>query len=233
MNRLEATLAASLALVATAVLLTGCGGNGEPAANKPAEPAAACAKCLSEDFSAGAETRWPTVNDDRRQLGLTADGAYAAQLNITGFTLFGPDQFDAAGNRLHFADSTVSVQARVMAGDPAVGLLCRWNDETGLDSTQGYAFSVKANHYSVFLFTGDGAPKTLARGDLPAGTDLTQPTQLEASCVGERLSFAVDGTTVATVNDSAIASGSDGLLLALNSDDTTPASALYDDYRVR
>lgn len=136
----------------------------------------------------------------------------------------GPDQFDAEGSRLPIGDSTVSVTGTATAGDPVLGLVCRWVNEP----FQIYAFGVVGSRWSIR--GSDGS--TLEQGELPEGTDLTQPTQLEATCKGEELTFSVDGTTVATLPDASVGAGSNGVLIATNADATVPATATYDDFQI-
>jgi hypothetical protein len=207
-----------LLLVAFTISASGCGGNGTEAA--------ACPYCFADDFS-DTGNGWPIVNDDVREYRI-ADGEYVVTLKQTGVIapkVMGPDQLDADGNRLEIADSKVSVSGRVTAGTPVMGLVCRWVSEP---DTQTYAFGVIGNRFAVR--GPDGV--TLVRGELPEGTDPSQPTRLEASCKGDELTFSIDGTTVATVQDSRLASGSNGVLLATNPDAVVPATATYDDFEI-
>jgi hypothetical protein len=202
-------------------------GDDESSSKDGTERVKACSHCFTDDFSR-ARPGWPTEDSSGREIN-RAGGKYAVTLTEAGsFTFFGPDLFDANDLRLDFADSTVSVAARATAGTPAMGLVCRWNDGGGA-SARAYAFSVLEDSYAV----RGAAGRSLARGDLPQGTDLSKPTKLEATCAGDRLTFSVDGTQVARVEDSTLASGSDGLLVATNPDGTVPATAEYDDYEQR
>lgn len=216
-----------LAPLALAIAMTtsACADDDEPSPDDDGQRPRACEHCFTDDFSR-ARPGWPTEDSPGREVS-RANGEYAVTLAEAGSsTFFGPDLFDSDDVRVKIADSTVSVTARVTAGTPAAGVLCRWNDDGGADA-RGYAFYVTENRYGV----RGPAGQTLDEGDLPEGTDLSKPTKLEATCKGDALSFSVGGTSVATVNDSRLASGSDGLLVATNPDGTVPATAVFDDYR--
>jgi hypothetical protein len=207
-----------LLLLALAIMLPACDGGSDTAE---------CPYCLETDFASTESTTedgWPIGNDEEREYSVV-DGEYVVTLKQPGKNKFmGPDLFDAEGNRLEIADSKISVTGRITAGDAVLGLVCRWISEP----FQIYAFGVLENRYSVRGPDGE----SLARGALPEGTDLTQPTKLEANCAGDELTFAVDGTTVATVQDSRVPAGSDGVLLATNADATVPATVVYDDFEI-
>jgi hypothetical protein len=215
-------------VLALALLVSGCLGDDEKSGS-PAKtgPAKACEHCIADDFSK-AKRGWPDTDSEGREIS-RAGGEYAVTLTEAGtFTFMGPDVFDAEDQRVRFPDSTVSVTARAATGTPAMGVLCRWNDAGGEDA-RAYTFNVLEDRYGV----RGPAGQTLKGGGLPEGTDLTEPTKLEATCKGETLTFSVNGTRVATVNDSNLKAGSDGLLVATNPDATVPATAVYDDYEQR
>jgi hypothetical protein len=221
-----------LAVLVIAAAIAGCEGDEDKASTESAKkPAAACAHCFTDDFS-GPNQGWPTVSDDEHAASRTG-GVYRYTLKKPGLQkLAGPDQFDADGKRLHFADSVVSVSAKVAtANELPVGVVCRWRESEGSAPAAQYVFAVFQDRYEVRRYQEGKEFKRLDVGLLPEGTDLSRPTKLEAACKGDSLTFSVDGKRVSKVRDSSIASGSDGLYIASAGD--VPATAVFDDYEVR
>jgi hypothetical protein len=217
-----------LAVLVIAAAIAGCEGDEDEPSTEGGKKAAACAHCFTDDFS-GPNRGWPTESDDEREARRTG-GVYRYTLKKPGLQkLAGPDQFDADGKRLHFADSVVSVSAKVTTPpEPPIGIVCRWNER----ESSGYVLAVYRDSYQVRLYPGAGKElKTLDSGVLPEGTDLSQRIKLEAACKGASLTFSVDGKQLSKVRDSSLASGSDGLFI--QSIEEVPATAVFDDYEVR
>lgn len=168
------------------------------------------------------------MSDNERETGRTA-GVYRYTLKRPDLEkLAGPDQFDADGKRLHFGDSVMSVSARLAPPNALpLGVACRWRETEGT----AYVFAVYQGRYEVRLYQAGEDLEKLDVGPLPAGTDLSKPTKLEAACRGDSLTFSVDGGQVSKIRDSSISSGSDGLHIA--SADDIPATVMFDDYEVR
>lgn len=230
-------MAIAVPLIAAATI--GCGEDEETSsADKDTRTAEECKHCFTDDFS-GKRNGWPEVRDDEREAGRVGEAYRYTLKQPSPGKVFGPDQFGANRKRLHYADSTVSVTARTVAGEPVMALVCRWDEE----ARSLYAFGAYQGKYTLMAFEGDRIvgqgevrstpPRRLTTGPLPQGTDLTRPTKLEASCKGDRLTFSVGGERVASVRDPELKSGSDGLLIATAKDPELPATAVFDDYGVR
>jgi len=215
---------AALALIA--IGLAGCEDNKKNASETAKKK---CTYCLTDDF-AGPNKGWPDVSDSNHYA-KTARGKFLYSVKKPRLqALFGPDQFGANRKRLHFSDSTVSVTAAGNKGNPAFGVACRWDDRK-TTVANAYVFGVAHRVYQVRAYRGDATnPKKLQVGPLPQGADLSRPTKLEASCIGTRLTFSVNGKKVASVHDSSIRTGSDGLYMGSISE---PATAVFDNYEVR
>lgn len=109
-----------------------------------------------------------------------------------------------------FSDTILSVQARVAEGGAEQvqgGLVCRSDRET----RTFYSFLLTpAGEYAI-VKTVDGIPTTLTGGGQLARTDAVGnpdvPQELSAHCVGDTLTFYVNGQQVDEAKDSEIAAG--------------------------
>jgi hypothetical protein len=115
---------------------------------------------------------------------------------------------------------------------PSVGLLCRWNEE-GIDKLTAYGFVLRKTGEGESAWTVnrsvDGKTEALEQGT--ADVDFTENrATLEASCVGDTLTFRIDGEEVASLTDTEIASGINGLVGVTFGDQQPPLAATFDNY---
>ena len=77
--------------------------------------------------------------------------------------------------------------------------------------------------------TVDGKTESLEQGntDVDLGAD---PVTLEAGCVEDTLTFRIDGEEVASVTDTEIESGTNGLVGVTFGDQQPPLAATFDNY---
>jgi len=127
--------------------------------------------------------------------------------------LVNESNFDYWSNpNLAFKDARIEVDAVKQAG-PEVnrfGLICRYKDEKNfyvfIVSSDGYfgVGKVRDDHLSLI-----GMNEMLPSNAILAGSGLNH---LRADCVGDQLTFYVNGRQVAQVNDSDFSSGDVGIL---------------------
>ena len=218
------TRLACAALLVVAALAAGCMGDGSST-----EDEFAGEMTFEDDF--GDDSNWPAGTQGGIIRGIFA-GAYQMEFQALQSLTVGPNELFLKG-RLTIADSVQSVDVRSETEEsPSVGLLCRWNEE-GLDKLTAYGFVVRKTGDGRSAWnlnrSVDGKTESLARGnaDVDPGEDRVT---LEASCVGDTLTFRIDGEEVASVTDTEIGSGINGLVGVTAGDQQPPLAATFDNY---
>lgn len=113
--------------------------------------------------------------------------------------------------RRDFADVRIEVDAGKLAGpdENRIGLVCRFN---GSD----YYFFIMSSDgfYGIGIFSG-GQAALLGQGEMLSATSINQGVavnHLRADCVGDQLTFYVNGFQLAQVQDATLTTGDIGLL---------------------
>ena len=149
---------------------------------------------------------------------------------VTGWDRFmasqGTIDYDAGGYRLlvnspetnfwstphkNFADARLEVDAGKLGGpdENRIGLICRY---TGADY---YFFMITSDgFYGIGIFSGEKAV-LLGDGELQSNSNIKTGlavNHLRADCVGEKLTFYVNGFEIASAQDATLKTGDVGLL---------------------
>jgi hypothetical protein len=178
---------------------------------------------LFQDEFSSKKGCWDTANSDS---GSTAylDGQYQIAVNST--------QFDVWGNPgLSFAeDISIEVDATKTSGPDSgdYGIICRYQDEQNF-----YQFMVTADGFYGILMVVNGSQQIISSEDLLETETVIQgnaSNHLRADCIGETLSFYVNGKLVATVNDSTFTKGDVGLFAGTFDD--AGVVAVFDNFKV-
>ncbi len=180
---------------------------------------------FEDDFSGDQNCGWQTYSQGGTVVEI-ADGS----LNMSTSQ---PGQIWWTNPGREFDDAVISAQVRQVSGpnDNAYGVICRYQDE---------------NNYYIFLISGDGY---YAIGKYQTGNDqityLTEggqyvfsevirqgvdTNQIQAGCVGNQLSLAVNGIPLATVEDPTFVRGDVGTAVSILEPGTLSIS--FDDFRV-
>jgi hypothetical protein len=212
-------------------LLGACGG-GDSGNDKAVDPGAFSGdKTFRDQFDAGSD--WPQ--------GASADATYGAArgqflILITKpphAVLAGPNEV-FGGGQVQIRDSVQKIEVENPLGANAAtlttGLLCRWNEE--VEKITGYAFHISNRDGPTWTINRsvDGKTDVLKRG--PADFDVNAKVALEAACVGETLVFKIGGKEVGRVTDTALDTGSNGLLGVAVRGQKPPLTAFFDNYEL-
>jgi hypothetical protein len=113
--------------------------------------------------------------------------------------------------RKDFSDARIEVDAGKLAGpdENRIGLVCRFN---GSD----YYFFIMSSDgfYGIGIFSG-GQAALLGQGEMLSSTSIQQGVavnHLRADCVGDQLTFYVNGFQLAQAQDATLTTGDIGLL---------------------
>lgn len=221
-------LTATLSLVLTIILLTACDSMPEvaiPFADSGPDPCDSGGALFADDFSGEQNCGWVEYNRGGAVVSIE-DGT----MNMSTSS---PGEIWWTNPEREFGDVIINVKASQMSNvnDNAYGIICRYQDE---------------QHFYLFLISGDGyyAIGKYAGTDVPI-TYLTsdgqyQPSDLinqgiatndiQASCIGNQLSLAVNGQPLLTATDSELASGDIGLAVSTLQQGTVEVA--FDDVRV-
>jgi hypothetical protein len=212
-------------LVVAAALSAGCMGDGGST-----DDAFAGENTFEDDF--GDDSNWPARTEGGIISGVFA-GAYQMEFQAALRSLTVGPQEVFTGGQPAIADSVQSVDVRSeTAESPTAGMLCRWNEE-GLDNLTAYGFVLRTTDEGKSAWnvnrSVNNKSESLAQGT--ADVDLTQDAvPLEASCVGDTLTFRIDGEEVASVTDTQIESGINGLVGVTLREQQPPLAATFDNY---
>ena len=132
-----------------------------------------------------------------------------------------------------FEDVIINVQASQVSGvdDNAYGVVCRYQDEHNF-----YLFLISGDgYYTIGKYAGTDIPVTYltADGQYQPSDIINQGAainDIQASCIGNQLSLAVNGEPLITVTDSEFVSGDIGLAASTMQQGTVEIS--FDDLRV-
>jgi hypothetical protein len=218
------TLARLLVLASALLLLAACSGDSKPKTFSPENS-------YTETFDSGQD--WPQQANDNAAYG-SADGRYLIYLKRTPRAVMVGSNKLFRGEDLVVGDSIQTLQTwsnTNVATATSSGLLCRWNEQ--VERMTGYAFHISSRNGPkwTILRSIDGETQVLKEGK--AAFDPNQKTRLEASCVGDTLTFKVNGVEVGSASDSELEEGSNGILSVAIPRDKPPAAALYDDYSLK
>lgn len=109
-------------------------------------------------------------------------------------------------------------------GHGTSGLVCRMQDADNF-----YAFLVTGTPGWNIVRVSHGSPTVLARGPLPRGAvPGAVEGRLEATCIGDRLTFAFAGRTMGEARDATFATGRVGLMVL--GERGAGTSAVFDDF---
>lgn len=152
-----------------------------------------------------------------------ADGVYRIYVNAA--------QVDYWANPgLNFADAVVSVNATKVAGpeDNDFGVICRYVDQNNF-----YFFLAASDGFYAIGRMFEGSQELLGEEQLLFTEAINQGStsnQIEAACVGSQLTMTINGTQVATVEDTTFTSGDVGLIAGTY--DTVGTDIHFDDFKV-
>lgn len=132
-----------------------------------------------------------------------------------------------------FDDVIISTDVRQVSGpnDNAYGAICRYQNEENF-----YVFLISGDgYYTIGKYTGDSPSITYLteNGEYQYSDVINQgnaTNQIRASCIGQELSLAVNGITVATVMDPTFVIGDVGL--AVSTLEPGTAVVEFTDFRV-
>jgi hypothetical protein len=215
---------ACAALLVVAALSAGCMGDGESTWDEFTGELT-----FEDDF--GEDSKWPSGTQGGIIRGVFA-GAYQMEFQALRSLTVGPNEL-FLDEQLRIADSVQSVEMRSETEEsPSAGLLCRWNEE-GLDKLTAYGFVLRKTGAGKSAWnvnrSVDGKTESLARGSADVDPSEDRVT-LEASCVGDTLTYRIDGEEVARVTDTEIASGINGLVGVTSGQQQPPLAATFDNY---
>ena len=155
--------------------------------------------CYQDDFS-DPSTGWYTGDDGSISYSYT-DGEYLIGVSKNNWI-----SWATIGEDLQDSITTVNVRPKKSTGDGGFGLICRYvNDHNyyGLEVSEDGYHSIWRYDNGEYVFLSYWAFSEL----IPQ----SQEMQITASCVGDRLSLAVNDTLLAEVTDSTFRSGDMGL----------------------
>ncbi len=218
-----------LLLVGLALVVIACSfsfGGGSSAEATPT-PAAQSKVLFRDDFS-DTGSGWDRVKDPSGSMTDYVDGRYRILVNESNTDIW------ANPGKNFDGDVVVAVDAVRNSGplDNDFGVICRYHDADNY-----YFFVISNDGYAGIgiVFKGDQKMlnkegKMVPTDKLPQGEGVTY--HIEASCVGNTLTLAVNGKRILTVTDDRIAPSGDGGLMA-GTFDKKGTDILFDNFVVR
>lgn len=192
----------------------------------PAAPAASQNILFQDDFS-NTSSGWDQASGDNGSTDYN-NGAYRIYVKTT--------QYDAWANPSKSFGADVSVEADVTktAGpdNNDMGLICRYNTVNG--NFNFYYFIISSDGFAMIAKMVDSQSTFLAEKATetnPAIKTGSASNHLRADCIGNQLTFYVNGTQVMSVTDSDLTGGGDAGLIA-GTFDTAGTDALFDNFVV-
>ena len=191
----------SLIFLFGALLLAGCG----LVPNQP-EACDSSGRLFSDDFTAGQNCGWILYS---------RNGVTVEQVNETlQISTNQADLFGWSNPQRSFSDLIITAQTRQVSGpdDNAYGVICRYQSEENY-----YVFLISGDgHYAIGKYqTGSGDIVYLTEnGGFVYSEIINQGTatnEIRASCIGNQLSLAVNGTPLVTVTDPTFVTGDIGV----------------------
>jgi hypothetical protein len=189
------TPAALTAVAALASLVACSGPSGQP--SSPAEEPFT----LEDDFSDPA-SGWPRRSNAGWHQDYE-DGAYRVALDQDQWTY----ALATSTAGLDVGDVVVEAEVRFVSNfaDAGAGLICRH-----LDSDNYYSFEIEDGAVSITRFVDD--EQTVLVDSAPSDAMDPGLSRLRAECVGDTLTFYVNGQQVASVQDDSLVHGDVGLI---------------------
>jgi hypothetical protein len=180
---------------------------------------------FSDDFSGEQNCGWAEYNRGGAVVALE-DGA----LNISTSS---PGEIWWTNPTRNFEDVIINVNASQVSGvnDNAYGVICRYQNEQNF-----YMFLISGDgYYAIGKYSGTDVPVTYLTPDGQyQPSDLINQgnasNDIQASCIGNQLSLAVNGEPLLTVTDSDFSSGDIGLAASALQQGAVEIS--FDDLRV-
>lgn len=158
---------------------------------------------FQDDFS-DPSSGWDRVSEDG---GITdyENGAYRIFVNSKNSDYW-------ANPGLSFTDVVVSAEATKVGGvdDNDFGLICRYQDNQNF-----YFFIISSDGYYGIGKVKDGEQEILGTESMPPSESINQgntKNNLQASCVGNQLTFSVNGKNLDKKTDADFSSGDVGLI---------------------
>jgi len=152
-----------------------------------------------DDFS-DPSTGWYTGDDGSISYSYT-DGEYLIGVSKNNWI-----SWATIGEDLQDSITTVNVRPKKSTGDGGFGLICRYVDDHNY-----YGLEVSEDGYHSIWRYDNGEYVFLSYWAFSELIPQSQEMQITASCVGDRLSLAVNDTLLAEVTDSTFRSGDMGL----------------------
>ncbi|HNB51211.1 MAG TPA: hypothetical protein PK530_04685 [Anaerolineales bacterium] len=180
---------------------------------------------FTDDFSSNS-SGWDTVRDTT---GMTDydQGGYRIQVLETN-----TDYWANPNNLSVLTDVSVSVEVKKLAGpdDNDFAILCRYVDQDNF-----YAFLGSSDGFYGITKVVAGEQQLIGQDSLMSTDAITQGegvmNTLRADCVGSTLTLYINGTQIASVQDTTFASGIVGLMAGTY--DTAGTDILFDNFVVR
>lgn len=205
----------TLSLLLFTIISSSCA---SPAA--PIAPPAKSGDVLYEEEFDDNQTGWDRISNDNGIMDYDS-GGYRMLVHSPGFNLWSTPE-------KNYADTRVEVDVFRLDGpaENRMGLLCRYQNGN-------YYFFVISNDgfYAIGKFIG-GQTLLLGQTEMQSSESI-QPdavNHLRADCIGNTLTFYINYTEVATVQDSDFPNGDVGLLTGAFSE--AGVDALYDHFMV-
>lgn len=173
-----------------------------------------------DDFSSPS-SGWDSIRDT---IGMTDydQGGYRIQVNEPSNDYWG-------NPGLWLTDAIITVEARKYGGpeDNDFGIICRY-----VDMDHYYAFLASSDGYYAITKVDGAVAEPLGQDQL-LPTSAIQPgtNTLRASCVGSTLTFFINGTQVASVEDFSFSGGDVGLIAGTFAEPGT--DMLFDNFAVQ
>ena len=174
-----------------------------------------------DDFS-DTNSGWSETSNENGSVGYF-NGEYFIEVNTEQYIIWA-----TAGES--FSDSSVTVDTRIISptGVGDYGLICRYQDNQNF-----YGLEISEDGYFIIYkyVAGEYFPLTSETWTYSDMIPMGQPSQITATCSGNRLMLAVDNMLLAEVQDSSFRSGDVGLIAGTF--DQTGIVVGFDDFTVR
>lgn len=221
-------ITAIVGIMVTALILTGCDSVPEVAIPFTDSGPDACdsgAALFADDFSGEQNCGWVEYNQ--------GGAVVALEDGVMKISTSSPGQIWWTNPERTFDDVIVNVKASQIGGvdDNAYGVICRYQDEQNF-----YLFLISGDgYYAIGKYSGTDVPITYLTSDGQyQPSDLINQgiasNDIQASCIGNQLSLAINGQPLLTVTDSDFSSGDIGLAASAMQQGTVEIS--FDDLRV-
>lgn len=221
-------ITAVVGIVIAVLFLTSCESVPEveiPFADSGPDACDSGAALFADDFSGEQNCGWVEYNKG---------GAVVALENgVLNISTSSPGEIWWTNPERSFDDVIINVTTSQISGvdDNAYGVICRYQDEENF-----YLFLISGDgYYAIGKYSGIDVPITYLTPDGQyQPSDLINQGEtsndIQASCIGDQLSLAVNGQPLLTVTDSDITSGDVGLASSALQQGTVEIA--FDDFRV-